>query len=357
MEGETKLHLRRERKASVFIYILVLFLLVAFGGESLHAAIDQDLTDAFPTAAPAPAQIAKEQKFYAESKEKMEVTGYVDIQQGYDNNVDLDSKRHKDGFLQATGNLELVYPVLDNLDFEVGSDIFSTIYYKYNRNNLFDIAPYMQFIWKVTPDLIWRNTITFDHFEYPNEKESTYNGLYLTTNLRYFFIPDVYQEVRFEYLKRWYPDRKTFSSNGYICDKDRIDDRIRMQYNFGAYFEKFFIGVSNQLSSNDSNDNFQQYYDFWLYRLRPSIMYFFTDSIYMDVSLVYRYMRYKDRRSTEDTGRRERDHTYIFNSSVYYDLSDDFTLGVTYSYSENVSNDPFQDYSGSVVSAGVYYNF
>jgi hypothetical protein len=77
----------------------------------------------------------------------------------------------------------------------------------------------------------------------------------------------------------------------------------------------------------------------------------------MDVSLVYRYMRYKDRRSTEDTGRRERDHTYIFNSSLYYDLSDNFTLGVTYSYSENVSNDPFQDYSGSVISGGIYYNF
>ncbi|MBD3426613.1 MAG: hypothetical protein GF409_05235 [Candidatus Omnitrophica bacterium] len=322
------------------------------------AAVDQDITDAIPSAQPAPQKELKEAEYLPEpSAEKLEVSGYADLQQGYDNNVELDSQRLDDGFLQFTGNLEASYPVTGQADFEVGTDLFSLVYYTHNRNNIFDLAPYAQLVYRVTPDLIWRNTITFDHFEYPNEKESTYNGIYLTTNLRHFFLPDVYQEARFEYLKRWYPDRKTFNSAGFVSDVDRTDDRIRMQYNIGAYFNKFFIGVSNQISHNDSNDDFQQYYDYWLYRLSPSMLYFITDHLYLDVSLVYRYTRYKDRRSTEDTGRRQRDNTYIFYSSLYYDITKNLTLGVTYSYSENASNDPFQDYSGSIVSGGLYYYF
>jgi hypothetical protein len=231
------------------------------------------------------------------------------------------------------------------------------IYFKYNRNNIMNVAPYAGFDIYITPDLVSRNRFTFDCFVYPNEKESTYNGIVLSTYLRHYFWRDVYQEAGFEYLKRWYPDRKTFNSAARRCDKDRVDDRIRVNYTVGAYFDRAFLRVSNEYSNNDSNDDFQQYYDYWVYRLRPSILFFFTDDIYTDVSLVYKYTRYKDRRTTEDPGQRERDHTYIFSASLYYDITKNMALGATYSYSENASNDPFQKYSESMISGGVYCSF
>ncbi|MFC1548900.1 hypothetical protein ACFL5E_02965 [Candidatus Omnitrophota bacterium] len=342
-------------KSKAYLFVSILLTIALFCSHSSFA-VDQDVQDRFAVA-PSPEEIAKQEDYVSEITDRLDISAYVDIQMGYDNNVDLNSKRHKDGFQQLTGNVEATYSLLDNLDLKAGTDIFETIYFKYNRNNIMDVSPYAGFNLLITPDFIWRNRIKFDSFNYVNEKESTFQGLVLTTYLRNYFLEEVYQEVGFEYLKRWYPDRKTFNSDARRCDKDRIDDRFRIKYTVGAYFERAFLRVSNQISSNDSNDNFQQYYDYWLYRLRPSIMVFFTDNFYTDVSLVYRYWRYKDRRSTEDPGRRERDHTYIFNASFYYDITENITLGATYSYSENVSNDPYEDYSGSIISGGVYYSF
>ncbi len=335
---------------------LIFLMVLSFAAPSF--AVDQDIIDAYPTAAPSPQQQVKEDEdLLAEIKKRFDMSAFLDVQLGYDNNVDLDSKRHKDGFQQSTANVDLTYRAMDRLNLKAGTDVFETIYFKYNRNNIVDVAPYAGFDLYITPDLISRNRFIFDAFVYPNEKESTYYGIALSTYLRHYFYHDVYQELGFEYLKRWYPERKTFNSAGRRCDKDRIDDRVRVKYTVGAYFDRAFLRVSNEYSGNDSNDDFQQYYDYQVYRLRPSVMFFFTDDIYTDVSLVYKYTRYKDRRTTEDPGQRESDHTYIFNSSLYYDITKNLALGVTYSYSENASNDPFQKYSESIISGGVYCSF
>ena len=219
------------------------------------------------------------------------------------------------------------------------------------------MAPFVGFDWEILPGLVSKNRLTYDYFSYPNEKESTYNGLIMSTFLRHFVLDNFYQEIGFESITRWYPDRKIYLSNGRKDNEDRKDDIYRIKYNLGYYSEKFFVRLSNELRRGDSNDMYQDYYDCWIYRLRPSLMYFFTSNLYSDISFIYKYTNYDQRRSTEDINTREREHTYMLNISLYYDINKNVTLGVTYSYSENKSNDPFQKYSGSVISGGVYYNF
>lgn len=347
------------RASKIFIFLFI-FLTASLWSFSPSFAIDEEVIDRYPSAEPPPQEMEKREEkehvFY-KPKERLEVTAFADVQQGYDNNVDLDSEHHRDGFLQGMANLDIGYEAMDNLKLKGGIDIFETIYYKYNVNNLSDISPYAGFDLEISPEIISRNRFIFDYFAYPNEKESTYAGIALTSYLRHYISEDIYHEGGFEYLRRWYPDRKRFLSTAVKGNKDRVDSRYRVKYNVGVYTERFLVKVSNQLSYNDSNDLYQDYYDYWMYRLKPSVMFFFTDKFYTDVSLIYKYTWYRNRTTTQDASKKERDNTYMLNTSLYYDISKNITFGVTYSYSENVSNDPFQKYSDSIVSGGIYYSF
>ena len=336
------------------VFILAAVLLAA--PVTPAGAIDQDVTDVYTTAEPSPRQIVQEEA-RASVLDRFQFRGFVDLQQGYDNNVDLDPSRHKDGFLQTTANGEVVYNATEAIDLKAGSDLFSMVYYTYNENNLLDVSPYIGIDIDITPDIVWKNKFTFDYFSYPNDKESTFSGIKFSSFLRQYFMKDVYHEIGAEVLKRWFPDRKVAMANAELGNKDREDGRFRLQYNIGGFFYDAFIRVSNEYSRNNSNYSFQDFYDFQSYRLRPSVMYFFTDQLYADIALLYRYVDYKDRRNTEDIDQTVSNHNFTFISSAYYDITRNVTLGVTYSYNENVSNDPFEEYSGSVVSGGVFVSF
>ena len=338
--------------------------LALFGGPFAFCpyvfAVDEVITDLFPGAAPPPA--VRERKIEEEEaapthRDRTQINAFIDIQQGYDNNVDLDPRRHKDGFLQTTANVEITYDQTDTFKFVSGSDLFSIIYYKYNVDNILDITPYAGFDWEILPGFVSRNRVTYDYFSFPNEKEDTFSGMVLSTYLRHFVTEDFYQEAGFEYLRRWYPDQKVTMTNLEIGNADREDTRYRYKYNLGYFTKMFFIRLENGFIFNDSTEVYQDYYDYWNYRVKPAVMVFFTDKLYTDVSLVYRHFIYKDRRSTEDINDVTRSDLFIFNSTIYFDITKNMTLEFTYTYTENVSNDPFEKYSGSMISGGVYYSF
>ncbi|MFH1878543.1 MAG: hypothetical protein ABH883_07035 [Candidatus Omnitrophota bacterium] len=341
-------------KQALFIGIALFCSFYAF---SLAYALDEQITDKYVSALPSPQQEAKEQAFAPRPGGKMKVTGFVDIQQGYDNNVDLDSNRFKDGFLQTTANIDTAYSFTETFKFRGGADYFQTIYYKHNKNNLSDVSPYIGFDYEFMPGVVSRNRFIFDYFSYPNEKENTFTGIVLSSYIRQYFCDYIFHEAGYEYLRRWYPDRATFDDNGFYGLFDRADERYRMKYNLGFIFPRAFFTLSNEFQINDSNDKYQEYYDYSLYRLKPSVIFFLRDDLYTDIGLLYKYTAYKDRRSTENSDKKERDNTFLFNVSVYYEFMKNVTLGITYSYSENISNDPFQKYSGSILSGGLYYSF
>lgn len=321
-------------------------------------AVDQEITDKYVSAGTSPEaeELAVKQREPG-ILDKFKVDGYIDVQQGYDNNVDLNSKRHKDGFLQTSANGEVVFKQNNRSRWRAGADFFSTVYYKYNVNNIFDINPYLGYDYAITPDIIWRNRVGYEYFAYPNQKESSFSGLNLRTTLRHYFLENAYHELTGEYIKRWFPDRKVALHDLRMSRTDRADDRWRLRYNVGVYGEKFFARVSNQVSNNESNDQYQEYYDYWLYRLRPSVMIFITDKLYTDLSLLYRYTKYKDRRNTEDSSEKVYENTYVGTAALYYDITKNVTLELTYSYTDNTSNDPFQRYSGTIITGGLYYSF
>lgn len=318
-------------------------------------AVDEQVADRYPSAQAPPER--EEADIFSQMSERTGITGYFDMQVGYDNNAYLDSNRYKDGFVQNMNNVEVTFEQTDSLDLKAGLDTFESFYFTYNTNNIVNIAPYVGFDYEIMPGLISRNAITYDYFYYPNYENSTFNGLKLSTYLRHYVTDNLYHEGGYEFIKRWYTDRKTYNNSGQKLGTDREDGRHRVKYKVGFQTKKFFIRLTNEFDKNDSNDDYQDYYDYWIYRLKPSVLYFFTDKLYTDVSFIYKYTDYKDRRASDDSSKKQRDNTYIIYASLYYDLTKSLTLSATYSYSENDSNSPIQKYSGSMFSGGISYSF
>ncbi len=339
-----------------FLGTCVLFIALAFGGVRSFA-VDEQITDRYPSTSQPPEKIKEVEEDVPFERKLTEITGFVDLQQGYDNNVDLNSQRHKDGFLQGTANIDVKYEQADNLKLRAGVDLFEAIYYKHNVNNLLDVSPYAGFDLEITPEIISRNRVMFEYFSYPNKKESTFSGIVLTSYLRHYISRTLYQEVGYEYIRRWYPDKKVALHEAQEGNIDRGDERYRVKYNVGMYSDRFFVRLSNEFARNNSNYTYQEYYDYWYYRVKPSIMYFFTEKLYTAVGVIYKRTKYKDRRSTDDPTKIVIDNTVICDATLYYDITSGMTFGLTYAYSENFSNDPYQQYSGSVVSGGIYYSF
>ncbi|MDD4957203.1 MAG: hypothetical protein PHH49_07050 [Candidatus Omnitrophica bacterium] len=331
--------------------------LCALSSGRVSFALDEDVKDRYASADTAQVPEALAASKAPSFGDMTEISGFIDVQQGYDSNVDLDSKKHEDAFLQTTANLDIKYKQFDGVRLMAGVDTFESIYYNRNSNNIIDIAPYIGFDLDVITDVVLKSRVIYDQFLYPGEKENSYSGIVLSNYLRHYPVNWGYHELGFEYVKRWYPDNKVVLDDLTVSDNDRTDDRYRVRYNLAARGDRVYARLSNEYSRNDSNYTYREYYDFWQYRIKPSLMFFMTERFYLDASLVYKYTRYKDRRITTDSGTRESDRTYIASLSVYYDLTKNATLSLTYSYSDNKSNDPFQKYSGSVISGGLFYSF
>lgn len=282
---------------------------------------------------------------------------YVDVQQGYDNNVGLDSRRLSDGFSQIVANTQTTYALTDSIHLNGGTDFFNILYYNQNDDNIFDLAPYAGFDVEINRDVVWYNKFTFDWFWYPNYKEDTFVEIRAETSVRHYLLSNTYHQLTFEYTNRWYPDRKIFTVDGRLGNNDRRDERYKGKYRIAMFYPKFIIRLDNEFYYNDSDDMYQDYYDYWVYRVRPGFMYFFTDKFYADASLIYKYTDHDDRRSTANSWRTVKENLFVFNGTLFYDLTSNITMQFSYSYSENVSNEPIEQYSGSIITAGFYYNF
>jgi len=326
------------------------------------AVEDEDIAEKY-TSTDAASQEREAKALRNDEKEKKEgnkitFLGYTDLQQGFDNNVNLDSKRKRDFYFQNISNLEVKYEPTDKLDLKTGADIFNISYYNVNTNNILDVSPYVGFDIEFVPKKVkLKNHIAFDYFSYPNKKESSYSAVIYSTSLRQFVLKRLYHEIGYKHFYRWYPDKKISLDSAARGEYDKADERWRTHYTLGFFGKRFMVKFKNEIYKNDSNNEYQEYYDYWVYRAKPSVLYFITNDLYINLGYSYKYTLYEDRRATDDVNKVARDHTHSMSTALYYDLTKNVTCSITYSYAENLSNDPFQRYSGGTVTGGLSYNF
>lgn len=338
--------------------LLLLFLCMTVSCHTVVSAVDEKIEEKYTAVPETTSPLAADPGYYPSQKGFFKTSVSIDLQSGYDNNVDLDPNRNKDGFLQSFANIQCKYGRNEDFKFSYGVDVFEIIYYKFNRNNLLDVVPFAGFDWWIVPGLKIRTQAALDYFSYPNNKENSYTGLEMEAYVRHYILENIYHEFGYTHYKRWYPDRKIATIDAVRGNEDRFDIRDKVEYTFAAVIsDRALLKLGNELYYNDSNDSYQDYYDYLVYKIRPSLMCFITDRFYAYTSFLFKLKDYKDRRSSEDVGRVTGENAYTFNFSLYYDITDNTTFEVMYTYNENDPDDPFYKYSGSVVTGGIYYTF
>ncbi|MFC1570727.1 hypothetical protein ACFL4E_02980 [Candidatus Omnitrophota bacterium] len=305
-----------------------------------------------------------------EIKDDIEVLGVVDQQYGFDNNVNLDSDRERDGYVETMAMIDLTYDTttIKGLELKAGVDVFNSLYFINNINNVLSTSPYMGFNITLAPTLVWKNRVVYNHF-YTNFSPNNFSQFTFATDLRYYMRDNLYFEAGYSFMPRWYPHQKIrvltavpvgqLASNSVIGDDDRRDNRYSIRYNAGWDLEDMSIMIDNEFIGNNSNYVYQQSYDYWAIRTTPSILYFFNDKFYTDLSFTYEYTDYKDRRGVDASNRNRivREYRWDINAALYYDITANTTCDFTYSYNENNSNDPTMKYSNSQMTVGASYSF
>ena len=283
---------------------------------------------------------------------------FAGVIQGFDNNVNLDPERRKDGFLETSLNTEAAYNYTDDIRLEVENYTTDILYYNVNDANLLDFYNRAGLELDLFDDAVVISAdYALDYVWFPCDKDGTYYGNYAMVAVKHNISADLYHEVGYKFLYKSYTHDKTLGSNGTRTDDYRSDFRNSMDYEAGLYIaDKVMISTNVQFYRNNSNYQYFDYYDYWSFRIRPSLTVNVTDKLYLTGNFSYQRRNYDDRLSSENS-EHVHDNTYSFNLSALYELTKSFTLTTGLSYRENVSNEPLQKYSGTIITAGLYYSF
>ena len=283
---------------------------------------------------------------------------FAGVLQGYDNNVNLDPDRKKDGFLEGSFNTEATYNYTDDIRLTVENYTTYLWYYTVNTANLFDIYNEAGLEMDIFDDEATLGIdYAFDLVVFPNDKNGTYVGNNFRSYIKHNITPRLYQKLSYKLSAKSFSHDTTLNGRKEKTDDPRDDLRNGGEYEIGWHAnQRLTLKFKCELFRNDSNYTYFDYYDYWSWKIRPSAILMITDKLYTSASFTFQKREYYGRLSTK-TQAHVYDDTYSGNLSVMYDLTKSFTAAVSYSYRENGSNEPLQNYSGSVATAGLYYSF
>jgi len=291
-------------------------------------------------------------------KNKIGLEFFAGLLQGFDNNVNLDPSRKKDGFLEASLNTEVTYNYTDEIRLKLENYTTNIMYYNVNNANMLDVYTRTGLETDILNKLVTLGAdYVFDFVCFPLDPDGTYLGNEARVYAKHRLLSYLYQRLRYRYLHKNYTKGKTRAADREWTDTLRRDNRHTMDYEVGFYLtDKAILKGNIELFRNTSNYAYFEYYNYWSFRVRPSFILTLTKKLYTTGSFAYQQRRYDDRLSSEND-EHVWDDTCSFNVSLLYNLTRSFTIALNCGYRENVSNEPLQKYSGTIFTGGVYYSF
>jgi hypothetical protein len=289
--------------------------------------------------------------------ERGKVKNLVSVSQGYDNNTYLDSARKGDSFTQTYFKSIFTSPLNNKLDAILSYELMSLVYSEQKTLDLVTNRFNIGVDRKINKDLNFTANYYLDLFEYINTGNDDFVENGLEFKLKQNLPLKSYHSLGYGLSVPAYSERLIRTNEGLDSDKKRDDIRNTVGYEIGKYFEKDLFKVSYEYYNNNSNEPYLKYYDYDSYKIGASLTHIFNDKFFAYLSLSRKYRDFRSRTLSLDANFKEWDRTYLLSSALYYNLNKSLTLGLSYSYRENGSNEPLENYSGSIVSLGTYYRF
>ena len=298
------------------------------------------------------AEVIPEEKSW---KERWSVDLDGSLFQGYDDNASLDAERKEDYFTQSSIDLNVDYRLSDFNEVKFSWNDTNLIYWDYTDATLIDNVLSLGMENSYFDNITLYMGYEYDYLYFPDNELATYIGNSGEVSAKQKIEDSIYHKLGYAYQHRGYKEKR---ANDAVNNpsRHREDDRHTIRYEVGTYAEQAMTKFRAAFVRNDSNDKYLDYYDYNAYQAGFTFICLLTEKFYLYTNGSYEFRSYKGR-SVPNKDEDEEDDTVIWNSSLFYDLTKSLTLGLNYSYREVFSNYEAQEYSGSIVSAGVYYSF
>jgi hypothetical protein len=290
-------------------------------------------------------------------KDRLSYDFYIGALEGYDNNVYLDSRRKRDTFDQIMADAVFRYRLNDKLDIKARYDFTSITYHKFTDVSMLDNQVAASFEYYPHDTLKVEAGYLIDFVDYFKGKDSDFMMDGPFTGMRYYIHKKVYIGGMYQYSTYDYRFRKIRNSSNQITDITRRDKRNTVMAEFAAYLGKLFVKVKNTYFWNDSNDQYLDFYDYNSERINLYTAYPVTDKLTLLLNGGYQRRDFKSRTTVKDPNKKQNDNIMMLGGGLCYKLLPSCSISLNYSYRQNYSNDPMQEYSGAIGTLGVNISF
>lgn len=277
---------------------------------------------------------------------------------GYDNNTGLNAQRYGDKFAQETMSIYHKRLLNQKAQMRLSYNALNVNYFEATDQNVFlnDFSGGVNYLLNNTT--MWENNYTFQFLELPyNSSVSSFNNE---------FRSGIKQKLGSRYLLRYglaisqrdYRERKMRTGDGLPADDGRVDGRVVLDASLAyKWLPAVTLNSGTVIYQNASNDAFNDYYDYMAYKCFAGYSWQINPKLVSSGQLTYERRHYNSRSLVDVDDLAQSDHIYTLNLGLYYKLTNQLTMGSTYTYREKNSNEPSQQYSGSIGTLGLYLTY
>lgn len=179
----------------------------------------------------------------------------------------------------------------------------------------------------------------------------------------FFYLRDkiksnLMHQLTFESSLKNYLSKNTLADSPAVFQSEnRSDRRLSGRYMLiWAPFKKIAFRLNGKYSKNDSNARFDDYYDYDSYSLSATMSYKFSPRFNLYFGPGYYKKDYKSRYVTGSDYRQD-DTTLTARCGLNYKFNGNNYLSLSYSYRNNSSSEPLDEYNSNTVACGWQYKF
>jgi hypothetical protein len=295
------------------------------------------------------------------SKDDLVSTMTAGYTQGVDSNPLLDSTHKADSFSQENLDMFFRYPIkksdLGDLLSRFGFNITNINYYEVTDVNTFDANVIAKLEQEVGKDITISPGYNMEIMWFPHSITGNYVGNEANIIVQQRLLDWMYHKFTYRYIFRGYLESKVMMGNGTYGSDLRQDERNLFEYEFGMYLAGCAkLRFVNQYYMNRSNYQYMDYYDYDSFKSGASLVQFFTKRLYHITGLYYYHREYLSREVSVGNYF-QKDNLWITSASLMYDLTKQLSLYFNFSYSQNNTNEPLEQYVDSMYTFGCYYSF
>lgn len=237
-----------------------------------------------------------------------------------------------------------------------GSVLF---YEKYHAGDYTDhIMTPVKLQWQ--PGRMWRVESWLDlernHYR-EDARDSSYKQIKLTGRIRQNLFKSWYHQVQYEWSGRDYVHKKARDGGGADTATYRKDARYRARYKVGTTVKKALLSMENEYYKNDSNDNRNNYYDYWVWKVSNSISGNVTKKLYCSAGFNFERKSYNVRPVSGISAEARYDDKYTLSANANYDLNDTWRLAGGLTFDHLGSNEPTGEYDNMKESLTITAKF